>query len=353
MRIAVIVAVVFVAFLGIFITMPAPVDPVAWQPPEKLPMTGPLVPNRRLQAAELLAKGRINGPEDVAVDSRGRVYAGTQEGRIVRLAADGGLETFAETGGRPLGMQFDAAENLIVCDSYKGLLSIAADGRITVLSTAADGVPFRFTDDLDIAADGRIYFTDASDRFNQNEYLFDLLEARPHGRLLRYDPSTRRTAVLLADLYFANGVALSMDEAFVLVNETYRYRITRYWLEGPKADTRDIFVDNLPGFPDNISSDRQGTFWLALFTVRNDIVDRLHPHPFLKTQLSKLPKPLWPKPQPYGFVVALDEAGRIIDSFQDPTGEHLREVTSVKRVGDDLFMGSLHNDRIGRLRLRR
>ena len=353
MRIAIAGVVVVAVFLGLFIAMPAPVDPVAWAPPEKPPMIGPLAANRRLQVAELLAKGRINGPEDVAVDSRGRIYGGTQDGRIVRLSADGGLEMFADTGGRPLGMQFDAAGDLIVCDSYKGLLSIAADGHIVVLTTSADGVPFRFTDDLDIAADGRIYFTDASDRFYQDEYLFDLLEARPHGRLLRYDPETRHTETLIKDLYFANGVALSSDQAFVLVNETYRYRITRYWLKGPKTGTRDVFIDNLPGFPDNISSDRQGTFWLALFTVRNDVVDRLHPYPFLKRQLTKLPRALWPKPEPYGFVVALDEAGRIIDSFQDPSGEHLREVTSVKRVGDDLYMGSLHNDRIGRLKLRR
>lgn len=353
MRIAVAGALVIVVFLGIFAALPAPVDPAAWTPPKKPPMIGPLAVNRRLQVAELLAKGRIDGPEDVAVDSRGRVYGGIQDGRIVRLGADGGLETFADTGGRPLGMQFDAAGNLIVCDSYRGLLSIAADGRITALTASAGGVPFRFTDDLDIAADGRIYFTDASDRFYLDEYLFDLMEARPHGRLLRYDPATRYTEILLKDLYFANGVALSSDEAFVLVNETYRYRITRYWLKGPKAGTRDIFIDNLPGFPDNISSDRQGTFWLALFTVRNDIVDRLHPYPFLKRQLTKLPKSLWPKPEPYGFVVALDETGRIIDSFQDPTGEHLREVTSVKRIGDKLYMGSLHNDRIGRLKFLR
>ena len=104
--------------------------------------------------------------------------------------------------------------------------------------------------------------------------MFDLLEARPHGRLLRYDPATRQTTVLLRDLYFANGVALSRGEDFVLVNETYRYRTRRFWLKGPKAGTSDVFLDNLPGFPDNIDGNRKGSFWLALFTVRNP--DRGH-----------------------------------------------------------------------------
>lgn len=38
--------------------------------------------------------------------------------------------------------------------------------------------------------------------------------------------------MLLKDLYFANGVALSKDESFVLVAETFQYRISRYWLKG-------------------------------------------------------------------------------------------------------------------------
>ena len=36
------------------------------------------------------------------------------------------------------------------------------DGEITVLSTEYEGVPFLLTDDLDIASDGMIYFSDAS-----------------------------------------------------------------------------------------------------------------------------------------------------------------------------------------------
>lgn len=331
----------------------APVDPAAYAPPPKPAMTGPLAPNRELAGAELLGLGKVDGPEDTAVDAAGRVYGGTRDGRIVRVLPGGEVETFAETGGRPLGMMFDAAGNLVVCDAYKGLVSIDGKGAITVLATEAGGVPFMFTDDLDIARDGAIYFTDASSRFDLHGYLYDLLEARPHGRLMRHDPRTGTTRVLLRDLHFANGVALSKNEDFVLVNETYRYRIVRYWLRGPKRGTRDVFIDNLPGFPDNISSNRQGTFWLALFTVRNDMVDRIHPSPFLKRQLAKLPRFLWPKPARYGLVLALDESGKVTRSLHDPDGERLFVITSAKEHGDHLYMGSLESDRIGKYRLRR
>jgi len=350
-KIGLVVVVILILLIVIFLVQSAPIDPAAYTPPKKPEMIGLLAPNNLLQKAELLALGKIYGPEEVAVDSQGRVYGGTQDGKIMRLWPDGKLEVFAETKGRPLGLQFDKQENLIVCDAYKGLLAIDPKGQISVLANSAEGVPFKFTDALDIASNGIIYFSDASDKFSQAEYLYDLLEARPHGRLLSYDPATRQVKVLLKNLYFANGVALSRQEDFLLVNETYRYRILRYWLSGPKAGTSEVFIDNLPGFPDNISSNRKGTFWLALFTVRNDIMDKLHPFAFLKAQMSKLPKAFWPKPEPYGLVLALDEKGNIIQSLHEPTGKHLKEITSAREHKGYLYLGSLHGDRIGRYKL--
>ncbi len=330
---------------------PSPVDPLAWDAPQAPLLTGALEPNDTLMKAELLGRGQVHGPEDTAVDSQGRVYAGLHDGRIVRITGEQ-VDTFVDTGGRPLGMDFDASGNLIVADAYKGLLSIDEQGQITVLSTEAEGVPFKFTDDLDIARDGTIYFSDASSRFEQPDYLLDLLEARPHGRLLSYNPATQETRVLLKDLYFANGVALSADEDFVLVNETYRYRITRYWLSGEKAGTHDIFIDNLPGLPDNLQGDGRGTFWVALPSPRKADADMLHRSPWAKAQLAKLPRAFWPKAVPYGFAIALNEEGEIIQSLHDTSGSHLRMITSVKPVGDYLYFGSLDNDRIGKLKIR-
>ncbi len=329
--------------------VPGRIDPAAWQPPKAPPLTGAYAPNERLRDAELLAKGQIYGPEDVAVDKDGRVYGGTQDGRILRVLNDGTVEEFAETGGRPLGLHFDAAGNLVVADAWQGLLSVSPAGEIRVLTTGADGLPFGFTDDLDIARDGTIYFSDASSRFGQDEYVLDLFEMRPHGRLLAYDPATGETRTLLDGLYFANGVALSANEDFVLVNETWAYRIQRYWLRGPQAGTAEIFADNLPGFPDGISGNRQGRFWVAFPTPRLAAVDRAHPRPWMKRLMSRLPDFLKPKPVRYGFVAALDEDGRVLASYHDPDGSHLTEITSAEEHEGRLYLGTLHNDRIGRL----
>jgi sugar lactone lactonase YvrE len=345
------IVVILLILIIIFLLKPAPIDAVAFNPPDAPELTGVLAPNNFLQEAELLAKGKIHGPEEIAVDSRGDVYGGMEDGKIIRLLQDGSLETFAETGGRPLGMKFDESGNLIVCDAYKGLISIDPHGKIRTLATSADGVPINFADALDISSEGIIYFSDASTKYDLHDDLFGLLESKPYGRFLSYDHATGQVKVLLKDLYFANGVALSPNEDFVLINETYRYRITRYWLSGPKAGTDEIFIDNLPGFPDNISRSQKGTYWVALFTIRNEAADKLHPFPSRKNLLSKVPPALWPQANPYGLVIELDAQGNIIQSLHDPTGNHLNGITSAQEYGDYLYLGSLHNDRIGKYKL--
>lgn len=347
------IAGLLVAGLVLFWFTTITIDPVSYEPPVNKGFVGPFAENETLLKAETLPLENGFGPEDVAVDALGRIYGGLHDGRVIRMNNDGsGQEIFATIdGGRPLGLHFDASGNLIVADAWKGLLSIDQSGNITVLSTEHGGRPFVFADDLDIASDGKIYFSDASDTYNQPEYRLDLIEGRPHGRLLVYNPATGETDMLLDDLYFANGIALSQNEDFVLVNETARYRVTRYWLKGEKAGTSDIFIDNLPGFPDGISSNRNGTFWLALPSPRNPMIDNLHIKPFLKKLVAKLPVWMQPSAIHRGMVVGLNEEGEVTHAYHDPNGENVYMITSVEQVGDTLYLGSLEAPQIGRLKV--
>ena len=344
----------FVAIVGLLLIYllfwPVPIDPAAWTPPEAPAQTGVYEPNSRLAVVERFGTGAGVGPEDVAIDGQGRIYCGMEDGRIMRFQADGSQhEVFADTEGRPLGLHFDAAGNLVVCDAYKGLLSITPDGSIIVLSTEQGGVPFRLTDDVDIAADGIIYFSDASFKFTWTEHMADLMEHRPNGRLLAYDPSTKTTRLVLDKLYFANGVAVSPDQSFVLVVETGKYRVQRYWLTGPRKGESDIFIDNLPGFPDGISSNGKDTFWLALIhgpETRKDM-DSILPQPFIRKILMRLPESA-SAPKDDGFVLGLDIDGRVIHNLQDPSGSYV-QITSVQEHDGMLYLGSFVDDAIGRL----
>ena len=346
-----ILALLVVALIAYLLLWPVPINPVAWTPPTAPELTGIYAQNSELARIERLHV-KDSAPEDVAFDSQDRIYCGTQNGFIFRFQPDGTHpEVFAQTGGRPLGLAFDHNGNLIVADAMIGLMSIAPDGKTTVLSTEAEGVPFRCANDLDIAADGIIYFTDSSSRFPLTQLKADLLEHRGNGRFLAYDLKTKQTRVLLRDLSFANGVAVSPDQSFVLVNETGTYTVRRYWLTGGKQGQSDIFIDNLPGFPDGISSNGRDTFWLALVNRRDAALDFLHPYPFLKKVVWRLPDFLQPNIKRYGFALGLDLNGHVIRNLQDPSPQCFPQIANVVEHKGSLYFGSIGESAIGRMRL--
>jgi sugar lactone lactonase YvrE len=352
-------AALIVIVLLYLLLWPVPISPVSWSPPTAPSLTGQYQQNSRLASVERLSLGTNNptpgagyGPEDVALGADGRIYAGLDDGRIMRLQAEGNRpEVFANTHGRPLGLVFDANGNLIVADAIKGLLTIAVDGGVTVLTMAADGVPFGCTNDLDIAADGTIYFTDATSKFPLTNFTADLLEHGGNGRFLAYDPKTKTTRTLLGSLSFANGVAVSPDQSFVLVVETGAYRVHRVWLSGPKRGQSEIFIDNLPGFPDGISSNGKDKFWLALVTPRDAMLDKLLPHPFLRKVIARLPKFLQPAPKRYSFVLGLDTGGRVVENLQNGSPDCYAEIANAVEHNGALYFGSIGESTVGRFRL--
>lgn len=334
---------------------PVPISPQAWIPPPAPPLTGPYEQNSKLAGVlrlGIVPPGTGFAPEDVALDVENRVYAGLDDGRIVRLQGeDGHWEVFSNTHGRPLGLVFDSTGNLIVADAIKGLLSIARDGSVTVLSTSADGLAFGCTNDLDVSADGTIYFTDASYKFPLTNYKADLLEHGSNGRFFAYDPKTKTTRTLLKDLSFANGVAVSPDQSFVLVVETGAYRIHRLWLTGPKSGQSEIFIDNLPGFPDGISSNGRDKFWLALVTPRDQILDKLLPHPFLRKAILRLPAFLQPAPKRFSFVLGLDPNGKVVANLQDGSPDCYAQIANAVERQGFLYFGSIGERTVGKYRL--
>ncbi|MCP4829581.1 MAG: SMP-30/gluconolactonase/LRE family protein, partial [Proteobacteria bacterium] len=192
---------------------PSDFDSVAWNPPPSPGTSGPFEDTLDLAPIQLLPLIDGHGPETIVAGPEGWLYTGIKDGRILRFKADGsGMEVFADTGGRVNGMAFDADDNLIAVDSYKGLLAIDKSGTVEILTTGADGQQFMFPDGVDVAADGTIWFTDATARYQDGEIHYEVLEGRPSGRLLTYDPATGMTQVRVSELRFPNGIALGPDD---------------------------------------------------------------------------------------------------------------------------------------------
>ncbi|KAE8677136.1 cation/calcium exchanger 4 [Hibiscus syriacus] len=312
--------------------------------------------NNRLQKVIKLGEGLLQAPEDVAVDEKGTLYTATRDGWVRRLHRNGSWEDWIKLESSTLlGIATAKRGGLIVCDCEKGLLKFTDDG-VTVLASHVHGSEIRYADDVIEASDGSLYFSVATTKFRFHDTHLDLLEAKPHGQLLKYDPSTEETSILLDGLYFANGVALSKDEAFLLVCETWRFRCLKHWLKGESKGKTEIFIENLPGGPDNINLAPDGSFWIALLQVVTEGTEFVHTSRALKLIISNFPKAselvLGGIKKKATVINVAADGSSIRKRFDDPNGTVISFVTSAVEFEDHLYLGSLNADFVGKLPLK-
>ena len=224
----------------------SPVFQALPRPPETARgSSSPYALNDRLRSVSPIALGQIDGPEDVILDDDDNIYAGTRTGDIVRFLAPDyeRQEVFAHVGGRPLGMAFARDGALLCCIGGMGLYRVAPDGTIAKLTDETNRTTFsiiddsrlKLADDLDIAPDGRVFFSEATIRYEMHEWPVDCLESRGNGRIICYDPNTRTTRTVLRGLVFPNGICMAHDGISFMFAETWGCRVSRYYFDGPKS----------------------------------------------------------------------------------------------------------------------
>jgi sugar lactone lactonase YvrE len=318
-------------------TVPPPLEQ-RWEPVD----TG-------IDEVELLPVPTGHAPEDVVVDALGRIVSGTEDGTLWSWPPDARRgttpEPLANTGGRPLGIEVDPRDgSLIVCDAYRGLLRVTGDGAITDLTARVGGRRILLCNNAAVAPDGVVYFSDSSVRFPVSHWRRDLMEHRPNGRILAYDPAARSTDVVATGLYFPNGVALTPDGSALLVCETVAHRLTRIDLPGGEARV----LCDLPAYPDNMSSVGDGTYWIALASLRLPAAERLLPHPMLRRIVAVLPAAAQPQPNPHTIVALVDGDGTVLRTVHGPAGRYPM-LTGVRQHEETLWFATLTGNAIGRI----
>merc|ERR1711988_1125960 len=311
-----------IAFLAILVLMPSLPPYInefhGMKEPQIIPFVGSLAPNHRLENDETLRRGiqgssslgYLKGAESFAVKDD-YLYTGVQGGDILRLnindpkkpwefvtkigtlCADTHQEKWC---GRPLGLDFDKNGNLIVCDAYYGLWRINMQTmEKTVLvpsSLEIDGKRNTLTNSLTMSKDAKtIYYTVSSTNFELSNGMYEFLTV-PSGRVLKYDVYGNMSKVIMDELSFANGIAISPNEDFLLVNECTASRIWRYWLKGDKRGQKEIFAET-PGTPDNIRPSEDGKYLVGILLPyaeehRSYIMTKVVANPVLSKVIVRL-----------------------------------------------------------------
>ncbi|MGB5630753.1 MAG: SMP-30/gluconolactonase/LRE family protein [Woeseiaceae bacterium] len=325
---------------------PVPVDPVAWHAPANRGLVDPFEANDLLKAATTIDLGDHQGPEDATLGRDNLVYVTTESGHVLRIR-NRQVETFADTGGRPLGIEADADGTLVVANAYLGLQRIDLQGKVTSILSSIDGNTPVWPNNLAIARDGKIYFTEASSKFGADKYrgsydasLLDIMEHGGHGSVFVFDPGSGTSRQLLGGLNYANGIAISEDDSYLVIVETSNYRVLKHWLAGPRQGDTEILLDNLPGFPDNLKTGRSGRFWMGLAAPRNNLIDRISDKPWLRKVIQRLPGALRPKAIPASHVVAFNGEGEILMNMHEPNAR-FPMLTGVLETQQSLYLTTL------------
>ncbi|GMP91752.1 hypothetical protein CsSME_00042301 [Camellia sinensis var. sinensis] len=324
-----------------------------------------------LQKSEIKFLNQIQGPESMAFDPQGRgPYTGVADGRILFWNGDKWID-FAYTSpnrpslcdpkpspssylknehicGRPLGLRFDKKTgDLYIADAYFGLMKVGPEGGLaTSLTNEVEGMPLRFTNDLDIDDEGNIYFTDSSTKYQRRNFMQLVFSAEDSGKVLKYNPNTKETTVLVRNLQFPNGVSLSKDGSFFVFCEGSVGRLRKYWLKGKKAGTSEVMAV-LPGFPDNVRTNDKGEFWVAVHCRRTYYTYLCALYPKVRKFLLKLPIPakiqyhLHTGGKLHAVAVKYSPEGELIQILEDSEGKVVKAISEVEEKDGKLWMGSV------------
>lgn len=138
-------------------------------------------------------------------------------GRILKLASSGSWSVIAEYDGWPNGMKALPRGTFLVADHKLGLIEIdPASGTHEVLVSSFEERPFFGLNDLTLASDGSVFFTDQGCSGLQS----------PHGRLFRLNPDKTLT-LILDGIPSPNGLVLAPDEKTLFLAVTRANAIWR------------------------------------------------------------------------------------------------------------------------------
>jgi sugar lactone lactonase YvrE len=338
-------------------------------------MDGALSPNQRLDACTPIGDP-VPDADDIAEGGDGAIYVSAGN-RVLRLAGEGYRDrtVFAEFEGRAGGLACHPDGRLLVCVAGRGLAAVASGGKLSWLTQVEDQ-PLHCLTAVAAAKDGTVFACDGSSRNAADAWCYDLMQKNHLGRLVACGANLDAAKVLLGDLHYPHGVALSADGRFLWFTESWSHRVNRAAVEGRGIGRVETLIHNLPGYPGRLHAARGGGFWLSLFALRTHLVEFvLREDDYREEMMQTLPaaywiapalatsddclepmqagsikalgihKP-WAPPRSYGLVVKIDDDGDAVESLHSRVGGRYHGISAAAETAQGLVIVSKGSGRV-------
>jgi gluconolactonase len=193
---------------------------------------------------------------------------------VRRLALDGlrfplephRLTTLRAPANAANGMTMDGDGRLVICEQGSFLEPAAITrldrrtGAIETVLDGAGGIALASPNDVVVARDGAIWFTDPGYGFLQG--------FRPQPAVAdvvyRYDPATRRLDVAASGFDKPNGLVFSPGEDVLYVSDNGApQQLLAFDVDGGRLSGRRVFAAGTPGHPDGLAVDAAGRVYAS------------------------------------------------------------------------------------------
>jgi gluconolactonase len=215
--------------------------------------------------------------------------------RIMRwLEDDGHVSVFRANSNYSNGNTRDREGRLVTCEhDTRRVTRTEPDGTITVLLDSFQGKKLNAPNDVVVAADGAIWFTDPGYGIFGN-YEGHLAEPELPPRVYRLDAKTGEATVIADDFDKPNGLAFSSDEKRLYIIDSGlthggRANIRVFDVNGDKLTNGKVFAENFaPGFTDGVRTDMDGNVWCSMgwadpkedgvrcYAPNGDLIGKIH-----------------------------------------------------------------------------
>ena len=178
-------------------------------------------------------------------------------GRVFRISPNGEWAVVAEYDGWPNGLKILPDGRILIADYARGIVEVdPVTGQMTPRLTHRHSEGFRGCNDLFIAADDAVYFTD------QGQSGLHM----PNGRVFRWDMAADRLDLLIDTGPSPNGLVMDLEEERLLVAMTRDNAVWRLPIM-PDGTVSKVgrFIQLSGGLagPDGMALDADGGLWVA------------------------------------------------------------------------------------------